>query len=223
MTGERQQHAAIAGGAGIGGWLAMLIDRGVRRDRLAGFGGDLDFHQADGAGRHVPDDRLGVPARAGKGDRIGAEQLFGAAMRCHMRARDHTGESHQPGIGERLQVMAQGADIVGVPDRHRGDAGLPGGLDQVRAKPADRHLAIAVVAIDADDARAGPLRRRLADAVHMPAAQAEHVVVHREEAVARWPITLTKQDHIGQYRRDIPGTAIGQEHLMRQGSGRVER
>ena len=156
---QRQQRAALAQLARIGGRLAVGIDQPARRHLLAARHRHADLAGGGGRGRHVEEQRAFQVGGHGEADRVGAEPRLGAAERRHvLRAAAGIGGDHcdHAALDGHQRIGGEAADMALAEHRAGGDVLLVRLLDGQPHRLFGDDVAEAPVAVDDGGGRRFP-------------------------------------------------------------------
>jgi len=127
------QQRALERFVRVGGRVAILVNRPIRRDGFAAPGGLADFAARDHTGSHIRREKQ-VPASVNRdGNRVSAGKSFRAAPGSHRRRGVTAHQGNHAFTGDHFRVIRQRTHAIGVADQDEPDPILSrAGNDQVR-------------------------------------------------------------------------------------------
>jgi hypothetical protein len=157
LDGQRQhgafrtaygREAAGESRFGIGGGIALAIERPAKRNVFALFGMQHDLAAHDLGERQVDHERRLLAARKHGSDRIGAEKRPLAPPGIDRRRRVGEAQPHHPGFGHGLQVVGHCAGMMAAGHARKGDAAAPRTLHRLGGSERQRLVGEAAGRID---------------------------------------------------------------------------
>ena len=148
------QKGAGQTGRGIGGRLALRIDRPILGDRLAAIGGLADVDPGRGAAGLVEQART-LRVRDGEGERIRPRHRVRRAEQAHQGRRIRARPGDESAFGEPVDEPGELAGGVAVRDRRQADTEAVRRVDEGLKDSVEGEVRRAMAGIHAVDDRSG--------------------------------------------------------------------